>query len=593
MKNHSKYYRVSFFLYFLLFALIIEFITVSIMYWFNYMGINSNIVHQYKSEQNRKISSLNATTDEILHSIDAINKSFALKNYIAKSNKNNKSQLQKLFLYVANEHKNIAKISYVNSNGIEEISINQDHSKSYILQQEFLKNISEQSFVDKIMRMRQEQFWYSNIELSKQDGKLQIPYIPILKIAKKVYNKQDHYSGFVMIDIYMKDFLKNFIGSPNFDIYLIDHLGNYIFSANNLTNWSLALKKDRNFKKDFDLEYIKKGAVSNGHTTIYFTNLSKHLLSSHKMFLAFVPRASNLMLILKNTLLSSIWVFVILMILSIPVAYFISHRLIKLYKRYSNFIDNLFQQNKILNKNLMSFTINRNGYIKSSSRAFAEKIGYTNSEIINKHYTYLHKYSNILVSEDTLQIPANKKVTLYAKDGHRLYLNQIVTPIYDEKKNTKEYFIVLFDATSQKQHLSSSLVHSNDDEIFQKILQREIDLADKYRTTFSLMQIHIKRFNQLKNTTEEHKLEGFLIALSIFLKQNLRESDILFRTKQNEFFIIMPHANTSKANALKTQLNKKMDKHDFSRELDVSCKSVQYRKLDTQDSILTRIKGFK
>lgn len=118
---------------------------------------------------------------------------------------------------------------------------------------------------------------------------------------------------------------------------------------------------------------------------------------------------------------------------------------------------------------------------------------------------------------------------------------------------------------------------------FRQQLSLELNRAERYRRTLSLMMIDIDYFKHYNDTNGHVKGNEVLKELGRILKEMSREVDIVARYGGEEFSIIMPETDRRKARAISERLRKKIESHKFenarkqpNKKLTVSIGAASY-----------------
>ena len=96
---------------------------------------------------------------------------------------------------------------------------------------------------------------------------------------------------------------------------------------------------------------------------------------------------------------------------------------------------------------------------------------------------------------------------------------------------------------------------------FNRIFQREIKRAERYKRNLSILMIDIDDFKVINDTFGHLKGDDVLQATAQILKRNLRRADILFRYGGEEFVILLPETSLNNALRVGEKLRKAIQEH--------------------------------
>ena len=112
--------------------------------------------------------------------------------------------------------------------------------------------------------------------------------------------------------------------------------------------------------------------------------------------------------------------------------------------------------------------------------------------------------------------------------------------------------------------------------------------AKRYKTGFSLLVLDIDNFKQINDTLGHQAGDSVLQRVASFLKNSIRECDILGRHGGDEFIVILPHLDEKGAGLCAERLRKEVEKADFNipLPLTVSIGAAEYKEsMDVDDLI--------
>lgn len=582
-----KNYKVSFFIYFLFFGLIVELTTLAITSYLNYLDIEKEIKHRYKNELLSKKDILENLIYRVESSIDSIIKNEIFKNYL--ENPNNKKMVKNLFLFTSNENKSYMQVRFLDINGDEKIRIDRDlnSTKSFIIENKNLQNKKDRYYFYESIDKSPKHFWFSKLDLNQENGAIEIPIKPTLRIAKSVVYKGEK-KGIIIINILMQKFLEQISKSYSFNIHLADKWGNYIYSSDPKKSWSLDFRNNYNILQDINLN-LEKINDDLEFNNVFFSKLDYLIDSKQQIFIVFQSKHEMIDKMMLKNLTSGFWILLFVLGLSIPIAYQISRTPINLHSNLESALIKLKRSQDIVDKHVLTLQISAKGYIKSISEAFSNKKQCSKEELIGK------EYSQVVEAPDTTKtnILLSKEVKTKDKNGLELWVSQTILPII-ENGSLEGYDAFLTDITDKKEIERRSVLDPLT-KIYNRIkidesLETEIKRSRRTGADFSIVMADIDFFKKINDNFGHQAGDDVLVNFAKEIKSHIRKTDIFGRYGGEEFIIILPDTNKNGALKLAEKLRKTIEEFKFSENFKITSSFgvSSYQKDDDEMSITKR-----
>ncbi|MBU1658006.1 GGDEF domain-containing protein [bacterium] len=151
-----------------------------------------------------------------------------------------------------------------------------------------------------------------------------------------------------------------------------------------------------------------------------------------------------------------------------------------------------------------------------------------------------------------------------------------------ELKKEKEKFEIL----SQTDQLTG--LHNRHH--IKDIFNFEATQAKRYKTDISIIMMDIDFFKDINDSYGHNAGDQFLKEIAHILKTTLRESELIIRWGGEEFLIIVPKANLSKAKEIAERLRTKIEQHFFINieKRTASFGIADYKEDESFDALLVR-----
>ena len=141
-------------------------------------------------------------------------------------------KLQDLFMNYSQQFEYFAQIRYINETGYEKVRIDNkaDGNGPYSFSVEDLQDKSDRYYFQETMLLS-EGYYYSPTDLNVEFGEIEIPYLPVIRIATRLFNNLNNSRGILIVNINLNNLLSvcpEPISNSNLGFYIIDLEGFYI-----------------------------------------------------------------------------------------------------------------------------------------------------------------------------------------------------------------------------------------------------------------------------------------------------------------------------------------------------------------------------
>ncbi|NPA73161.1 MAG: HAMP domain-containing histidine kinase [Epsilonproteobacteria bacterium] len=250
LNKQKKRFKLYLFLSYLLFATFLLSSIFMLHIYFNNLTALKKFEHQAKVHAKDKMEYLNFFYENVSDTLKAIANNKNFLNFV--KDKQEKKIVDNIFLTIISSDKYYMQLRYIDANGNEVIRFDRKKigAKPFEVPQNLLQNKSKRYYCKQCLNLRKNEIWFSNIDLNVEHGKVEEPFKPVIRIAYPIYIN-DTYKGFVILNIFMKEYLKILTLSPVFNVYLVDEKGYFIIHKNSLYNWSRYKQKQRTIYDEF------------------------------------------------------------------------------------------------------------------------------------------------------------------------------------------------------------------------------------------------------------------------------------------------------------------------------------------------------
>jgi hypothetical protein len=142
-------------------------------------------------------------------------------------------KLQDLFMNYSQQFDYFAQIRYINETGYEKIRVDNkaDGTGPSSISVEELQNKSDRYYFQETMQLIEDDYYYSETDLNVEYGEIEIPFLPVIRIATPLFNNLSIRRGILIVNINLNNLLStcpDSISNSNLGFYIIDLEGYYI-----------------------------------------------------------------------------------------------------------------------------------------------------------------------------------------------------------------------------------------------------------------------------------------------------------------------------------------------------------------------------
>ncbi|MDN5216958.1 ATP-binding protein [Fulvivirgaceae bacterium BMA12] len=222
----------------------------------------SGVISDYSQDQMLHASSLvkksfYSMLNEVANDIALISKSPAIDDYVNNPSAENHSTLEKSFPIILSEKPNYFQIRLLDVDDDGKEIIKYEKVNEYVEKVSFdrLQHKGEKKYYKEAMAMDDESFYYSEISLNEEFGKISRPHIPTLRAIGKVFNQEDQLKTLLVINVDVSAFFEevNQIGKQEIASLIIDDRGEYKYANDTIKRFGRQLGTGEAMTNDYDI----------------------------------------------------------------------------------------------------------------------------------------------------------------------------------------------------------------------------------------------------------------------------------------------------------------------------------------------------
>ncbi len=258
--SFKNYYMRGKMIVALLTSSILTFLIFGAFFYFSgsYTSLKSQIIENQQKQLSRHVNKFKneiaAAQVDILFLSQSANVTQYIKTIATSTDpeeiKTAREQLKAELLAFARTHPNYAQIRFLDKKGKEVVRIDTDRlGRSISLNDDHLQDKSDRYYFQDSITLPKGEIYMSQLDLNVENGKIQVPYTPMLRLATPVVRDGKTY-GEIIINIYAENFLAPLGESEPF-AFLIDYDGYYLYHPDSNKRWGRDLGTNINVVDDF------------------------------------------------------------------------------------------------------------------------------------------------------------------------------------------------------------------------------------------------------------------------------------------------------------------------------------------------------
>ncbi|MEA2072930.1 MAG: diguanylate cyclase [Campylobacterota bacterium] len=577
-------FRFKLLMTFILYGLSLVLFGQTIFYMMNEKQIKTSSIEKAAEifEKKNKEFQLNIKNTNL--KLQAIQKSKTFKAYL--SNPAKIDQVKSLFLDIAHTSDNIMQLRYIDTNGLEVIRIDRDSDTNtvYAVEENNLQDKSSRYYFKKAVKSKTGEFWYSNLDLNIEHGKIVKPIQPVLRIATPVEFEKEM-KGILIINIFMKSFLEELIDNVFNNIYLYNDNGYVMVDSVHQHCWNEYLNNNETIYNHFYDDDFKNMLSQERYKSEHIYAGKIFLNNGENIRMVIEPKDEHIKGELTSIVYQLMLILLGVILLSFPLSYFFSNiptrlkdkvdkqkeeqdTLLSLFDlgevvlfNWNN--DDVWSVNhvsksveKFLAYSIDDFKSNRVSYASCIHPDYLQQVmDEVNKAISDKVYFFEHAPYRVITKDKKVKWILDSTVVVRNEDGEIInfigYLNDI-TELKDKE-------ILL-----QKLSITDQLTQIYNRMHLDEMLQTQFYRFNRSKEECSVILVDIDYFKVVNDEYGHLVGDKVLIEFARLLKHTIRSSDSVGRWGGEEFLIVLPHTNLHDALALAHKIRKQIENNIFT-----------------------------
>jgi signal transduction histidine kinase len=260
LKRQNRKFKITLLLSYILFATLILGGIYLLHVKYSASESIKNFEEEVKTEASYKQNFYNEFYKKKAATVNALSKNEILLGFI-ENKKHDYKNVHSLFKTLMQSNANYMQLRYIDKDGQEIIRLDRKEigNEPVLVKKENLQNKSARYYYKACCAINKDEVWFSKIDLNIEHNVIEKPIKPVLRVAQQIHINSS-FEGFIIINIFMKPYLKTLTESSVFDVYLVDKNGYFLIHKNRDKNWSQYLGNAHNITDE--LKITKKAVKS-------------------------------------------------------------------------------------------------------------------------------------------------------------------------------------------------------------------------------------------------------------------------------------------------------------------------------------------
>ncbi|MGB5868287.1 MAG: diguanylate cyclase, partial [Arcobacteraceae bacterium] len=480
---------------------------------------------------------------DINYIVQALATNKTICEFTSSNNAHKEEELSQIFLALTSSQDKIMQARLISEEGKEIIRVDREKedNKPFVVEKAKLQNKSDRDYFQIVSKMTKTTVWHSKLDLNMENGKIEIPYKPTIRIAMPIFS-QDKFSGMIIVNVLLNNLFSSISTSSAFEHFIIDKDKNYILHPDN----QFSFNKYKNIKRDLKDDF-PDGLEADD---IYVYPIGDILNNADNAVLILKTKYDYKKNLINTKIKTAIVVLILTIILSTIIAMYASKSPVKIQKALLKAHDKLNEFASIIDTYIITATTKKDSTIIDVSTAFVKSSGYSKDELIGqKMHIISHPDKDKFLFKTLWEAILNGKtwtgeIKNKKKTGEDYWLDQHIIPTFNQKNEIETFVSLGVDVTAKKEleKMASidKLTGIYNRRMVDEFIKIEVEAQKRHAYGLSLIMIDIDHFKEVNDTYGHQVGDSVLEQTAKILMKNSRKSDIQGRFGGGEFIIICP-----------------------------------------------------
>ena len=218
------------------------------------------IVHELQIREESRIQVASDQATKELSTVDAqlrlISNLPSLHKYLDTGDISKRVDLEQFFLETVRQTDRYDQIRYLDAYGQEQIRVDYQAGHPIVVPRDKLQNKSKRYYFSDTFKLDHDQAFVSPFDLNIENGRLEIPYKPMIRFGTPVFDNAGHKKGVIILNYLgvrlQRSFQKAMLGDHYHQSFLLNRDGYWLSRDNNADEFGFMLgKSEHTFQSDY------------------------------------------------------------------------------------------------------------------------------------------------------------------------------------------------------------------------------------------------------------------------------------------------------------------------------------------------------
>ncbi len=166
--------------------------------------------------------------------------------------------LTRLFVTYSTDRGFYDQIRYIDETGMERVRVNRVGDQAVVVSQDDLQDKSHRYYFRETMKLDADDVYVSRLDLNVEDGQIERPFKPMIRIAKPVFDQTGRKRGVVVLNYLAAYLIDRYVASipkETENNYLLNKDGFWIHSSSEEQEWGFMFENGKGFSDAYPDEW--------------------------------------------------------------------------------------------------------------------------------------------------------------------------------------------------------------------------------------------------------------------------------------------------------------------------------------------------
>ena len=163
-----------------------------------------------------------------------------------------------LFLTYSTDRGFYDQVRYIDETGMERLRVNLVDGKPQIVPKDQLQDKKHRYYVREAMKLGPDGVYVSRLDLNVENGQIERPFKPMIRIAQPVFDNQSRNKGVVVLNYLASHLLNRYVASipkEGSNNHIVNSDGYWIYSPSGTHDWGFMFENGKKFSDEYPLEW--------------------------------------------------------------------------------------------------------------------------------------------------------------------------------------------------------------------------------------------------------------------------------------------------------------------------------------------------